>query len=235
MIEETKKTSLSYQRLLLLLVLYFVGFTMILPDLLKKITLFLDPYAVVINIPILLVSYLVITLLAIYIALPVWKSSIQNFFAHKKEGITMIFISIVAILCINFALSAIISILTQTSNSQNQEVVIENVKISPLYSFFYTCMIAPILEETIFRAGVFTFIRKYGGYIPALLISSFLFGFIHVMNSFTLGNFSDLAYLLVYAGVGLILGIAYEKSDSVLVSIGIHAGNNLFAFLLMLI
>ena len=45
----------------------------------------------------------------------------------------------------------------------------------------------------------------------------------------------DFVYLILYAGIGLILGYAYERSDTIIVSVGIHAGNNLFSFIMMMI
>lgn len=231
--EQKELTSLSLRRCLLVMIVYFLGFTCLLPDVLKKITLMIDPYATIINIPILLISYFLFAAILMFIAKPVWKDSIHRFLQDIKGCFTLILIMIIVILMVNYALSIIVALLTNTSNSQNQEVVSQNAMISPIYSFLYTCILAPVMEETVFRAGIFPFIRKRFGFLPAMIISSFAFGFIHVMSSLFSGNFMDFAYLLVYAGIGVILAYSYEKSGSVVVSVGIHAGNNLVAFLSM--
>lgn len=233
--EQKQLTSLSLKRCLMLMIVYFLGFTYLLPDVLKKITRMIDPHATIMNIPVLLISYVLVAALLIYIAKPVWKDSLQRFFKDTRNCMFMIVIMIIGILIANYALSMIVALLTNTDNSQNQEVVSQNAMISPLYSFLYTCILAPVMEETVFRAGIFTWIRKHAGFLPAMLISSIAFGLIHVMNSLFSGNFIDFAYLLVYAGIGMILAYAYEKSGTVLVSTGIHAGNNFVAFLSMIL
>lgn len=73
------------------------------------------------------------------------------------------------------------------------------------------------------------------GVSAALVISSVFFGLIHVSSSLFNGNINDFVYLILYAGIGLILGYAYERSDTIIVSVGIHAGNNLFSFIMMMI
>ena len=233
--EQKELTSLSLKRCLMVMIVYFLGFTYLLPDVLKKITLMIDPQATIMNIPVMLISYFLVAALLIYIAKPVWKDSLSHFFQNTKNCLYMIVVMIIGILIANYALSMIVALLTNTDNSQNQEIVSQNAVISPLYSFLYTCIIAPGMEETVFRAGIFTWIKKHAGFIPAMLISSLAFGMIHVMRSLFTGNFIDFAYLLVYAGIGMILAYAYEKSGSVLVSVGIHAGNNFVAFLSMIL
>ena len=136
---------------------------------------------------------------------------------------------------VNFGLSIIISFVTQTDTSQNQQIIETNSLISPFYTFFYTCLIAPVLEETIFRGGIYTFVKEKMGVSAALVISSVFFGLIHVSSSLFNGNINDFVYLILYAGIGLILGYAYERSDTIIVSVGIHAGNNLFSFIMMMI
>lgn len=233
--EQKELTSLSLKRCLMVMIVYFLGFTYLLPDVLKKITLMIDPKATIMNIPVMLISYFLVAALLIYIAKPVWKDSLSRFFQNTKNCLYMIVVMIIGILIANYALSMIVALLTNTDNSQNQEIVSQNAVISPLYSFLYTCIIAPVMEETVFRAGIFTWIKKHAGFIPAMIISSLAFGMIHVMSSLFTGNFIDFAYLLVYAGIGMILAYAYEKSGSVLVSVGIHAGNNFVAFLSMIL
>ncbi len=90
---------------------------------------------------------------------------------------------------------------------------------------------APIVEETIFRGGVFTCLRSRVSFSWAMLISSFLFGFIHIMDSLIEGNFTDVTYLFLYTGIGLVLAYGYEKSNSIIVSTGVHMCNNILAIL----
>jgi membrane protease YdiL (CAAX protease family) len=78
-------------------------------------------------------------------------------------------------------------------------------------------VIAPIVEETVFRAGVYRFFKGKASIPIALLISGLLFGLIH-------GNLQSLPGLVA---VGICLGIAYELSGSLRVSIFFHGFFNL--------
>lgn len=235
MFEDNKKPTMNSKRVLLLLIIYFVIFLKFVPEIAKKITLILNPYATIMSIPVLVVLYLMVTAASIYIARTVWNPSVEKFRSEPKKYIRMIIYAIVLILVVNFGLSIIISFVTQTDTSQNQQIIETNSLISPFYTFFYTCIIAPVLEETIFRGGIYTFVKEKMGVSAALIISSVFFGLIHVSSSLFNGNINDFVYLILYAGIGLILGYAYERSDTIIVSVGIHAGNNLFSFIMMMI
>lgn len=78
-------------------------------------------------------------------------------------------------------------------------------------------IVAPVVEETVFRAGVYRFFKGRTPIPVALLISGLLFGVIH-------GNLQSLPGLVA---VGFCLGLAYELSGSLRVSIFFHAFFNL--------
>lgn len=78
-------------------------------------------------------------------------------------------------------------------------------------------VVAPIVEESVFRAGVYRFFKGKVSLTAALLISGTLFGMIH-------GNLQSLPGLIA---VGVCLGLAYELSGSLRVAIFFHACFNL--------
>ncbi|NBK98982.1 MAG: CPBP family intramembrane metalloprotease, partial [Erysipelotrichia bacterium] len=55
---------------------------------------------------------------------------------------------------------------------------------------------------------------------------SFLFGFVHVMSSLLIGQYNDLIYLFLYAGLGFILAYAYEYNKSIYACIILHMAYN---------
>lgn len=235
MLEDYEKPTMNSKRVLLLLIIYFVIFLKFVPEIGEKITLMINPHAYMMNIPVLVTLYILVSAACVYIARPVWKPSVEKFRSEPMKYIRMIAYVIVLILMVNFGLSILISLVTQTDTSQNQQIIENNSMISPFYTFFYTCIIAPVLEETIFRGGIYTFVKDKLGVVAALVISSILFGMIHVSSSLFSGDLNDLVYLILYAGIGAILGYAYERSQTIIVSVGIHAGNNLFSFILMML
>lgn len=90
---------------------------------------------------------------------------------------------------------------------------------------FLAVVIAPIVEENVFRAGVYRFFKGKTSMLLALLISGLIFGIIH-------GNLLSLPGLVA---VGICLGIAYELSGSLRVAIFFHAFFNLNSIVLFLV
>ncbi|HEY4249134.1 MAG TPA: CPBP family intramembrane glutamic endopeptidase [Lacunisphaera sp.] len=86
------------------------------------------------------------------------------------------------------------------------------------------CGLAPMMEELLFRAGLYRFCRQKLGRGSALLISSVLFGAIH----FNWAGFVPLAVL------GAMLALIYENTGSIRVAIVAHAFFNLNTILAIL-
>lgn len=99
---------------------------------------------------------------------------------------------------------------------------------SPL-SFFglllLAVVVAPIVEESVFRAGVYRFLKGRASVPLSLLGSGILFGLIH-------GNLQSLPGLVA---VGVCLGLAYELSGNIRVPIFFHAFFNLNSIIWILI
>lgn len=86
----------------------------------------------------------------------------------------------------------------------------------------YSGILAPILEEVLFRGLLFRVLRKWISFAWAMLISALAFGFYH-------GNLVQ----FVYAGVcGLLFAYLYEKLGSVLFPIIAHMVMNIVSLVL---
>lgn len=86
-------------------------------------------------------------------------------------------------------------------------------------------VVAPIVEETVFRGGIYRFLKGRMSIFFALLLSASLFGMVH-------GNMLSLPGLIT---VGICLGVAYEVSGSLRVPIFFHAFFNLNSIIWILI
>ncbi|MDQ5978190.1 MAG: protease family protein [Verrucomicrobiota bacterium] len=86
------------------------------------------------------------------------------------------------------------------------------------------CVLAPLSEELIFRAGLYRFIRQKLGRWPALLISGACFGILH----------ANWAGFLPLAVLGMLLALAYEATGSIRVPIVAHSLFNLNTILIVL-
>jgi len=90
--------------------------------------------------------------------------------------------------------------------------------------FLVACVLAPLNEELVFRAGLYRFCRQKLGRNWALLLSGCLFGALH-------GN---LAGFLPLALLGAGLAIAYEATGDIRVTIVAHGLFNLNTILVVL-
>ena len=92
-----------------------------------------------------------------------------------------------------------------------------------LLSAIESIIFAPLIEELIFRGVLFNRLKIRVGIVPAMLISSFLFGIGHEFGGMTS------AFLF-----GLCMCILYLKTDNILITISVHCINNIAATILEL-
>ena len=91
------------------------------------------------------------------------------------------------------------------------------------WTILTTIVVAPILEEVLFRGQILGAIKAKYGSAWALIISSLLFGLIHGIPPQMINAFF----------MGLILGYIYIKTGSLLSVILIHSVNNALAYVQM--
>jgi CAAX protease family protein len=98
---------------------------------------------------------------------------------------------------------------------------IKAVSHTGVLTFIYMVIVAPILEELIFRGIILDGLLKKYSPIMSILISSILFGIVH------LSPWSFVTGLIM----GIFMGWVYYKSKSLLATIIIHASANFSAYL----
>jgi len=87
-----------------------------------------------------------------------------------------------------------------------------------------TIFLAPIVEESLFRAGIFGSIR-HRNRAAAYIVSTLLFGVGHVY-AYVIYDVKALLYLLQYVPAGLVLARCYERTDSIWGCVFLHMLNN---------
>lgn len=233
--ERNNTIHLSIGRMCALLIHYFFGYLFFYQMIATKITLTIEPSATILLPSVQLVTYLFTALVAVFLAWPAVKSSFFYFKNDLDNNIRLSLYLVLFILFLNILLCLSISLITKTSQSENQALIQEvSVKL-PIMTILSTCIFAPIIEETVFRCGVFACLRDRWNFIFSAFLSSLLFGSIHIIDSLFSGNFVDVCYVIVYAGIGLVLAYGYEKSSSVFVPCFAHALNNIISIILMFI
>lgn len=137
---------------------------------------------------------------------------------------------------LSFVSNIIVMLLLGTGNegSANQQLFENYLSGQPIAMFIQAVIFAPLLEELLFRGIIFRTLREKSK-VYAHVISSLLFGFLHVYAGLFAGDMTQLIHMLPYALMGFAFGYAYEKKGTIFVPIIIHGLNNFIAILLSLL
>ena len=117
--------------------------------------------------------------------------------------------------------------LANPNNDMVMELVFENFWLS----FILIVLLAPMVEELMFRGVLFAPLLKYSR-VLAYSVSSLSFGFLHILGPLFL-DYSPFLFvtMLLYIPHGIALCWVYEKTGSIWPAIFLHALNNLLAML----
>ena len=114
-----------------------------------------------------------------------------------------------------------------TGEPLNQVGISNDYVQSPVSAFFTSVILAPVIEEFIFRFLPYKFISNKTLYI---LVSAIIFSAMHVIN-----DSNPFYYIWQYIIIALYLGYRYYKTKDICVPISIHLLNNLIASIFILI
>ncbi|RSK25679.1 CPBP family intramembrane metalloprotease [Bacillus sp. HMF5848] len=146
----------------------------------------------------------------------------EPFRAEKASLSSTIVWSILGIFLAMFAQGIAVNIETNLlgikPGSENTQMIMEIVKAAPLF-IIVTSIVAPILEELIFRKIIFGSLYKRTNFFIAAIISSLIFAVIHM----------DLKHTLVYTAMGLVFAFLYVKTNRIIVPIMAHVAMNTIA------
>lgn len=151
-----------------------------------------------------------------------------------KQYITTVLIFAGTMLIVNIIVGVLYSIISGVESTENQEAIAQILDNNMFYTFFTVNIFAPIVEELVFRGGLYNILLKTNGKYMALFLSSSIFGFLHVFNALMSQNYMEIFAGLAYVAIGLVIGITYYKTNNILICIGIHFVNNFVSFLSML-
>lgn len=115
--------------------------------------------------------------------------------------------------------------------AQNEQEVRTLFNSNPILTFILASLIAPVLEELVFRFSIYKIIGKYKWLF--IIISGLAFGGMHVILN--ISSLSDLLYLIPYSIPGIIFAYTLVKSENIFVPISLHCIHNTFALVLQMI
>lgn len=142
-------------------------------------------------------------------------------YENKKFNIKTVMVWFVILLGVNCA-GGLVSVLMESILNnfgftlEKSEKILETLNAP--YMILYVVIVAPIVEELIYRGMVLRFLDKFDKG-AAIVGSAVLFGFMHA-------NFSQIFFA---AGVGILLGYITEEY-SIKLAIILHMINNIFSF-----
>ena len=87
-----------------------------------------------------------------------------------------------------------------------------------IVSAFFLFLVTAVGEEIIFRGVLFRWIDEKWGFVAALVVSSLVFGFLHIFQD----GATWWSSLAIAIEAGLLLGAAYKYSGTLWLPIGIH-------------
>lgn len=177
---------------------------------------------------IIMLSFSILTLvLFILIFIKDFKKDIKKYNENDKE----IFFDTLKLwafgLLIMIFSNTIINLITggiANNESINREIADKYY----IYAFPAMVIIAPIIEEIIFRLSVRKAVKnKY--LFP--LLSAVLFGLVHVIGTSGL----ELLYIIPYGSLGFIFAYIYQKHDTIIAPISAHIIHNLVCAILIVL
>ncbi|WP_342621959.1 CPBP family intramembrane glutamic endopeptidase [Erysipelothrix sp. P66] len=173
-----------------------------------------------------IVMMLLTTVILLWINLPLIKEArtlpnpLTRIHILRKVGFYF-----VVMVFANFIVSPLVAILIETlggsSQPINQEALIAMKGIGfPMY-FVFAVVAGPIKEELLFRGLIF---RKliHKNRFAAYVVSSILFGLMHLTTELVTGQWVMMFNLIIYAGMGAFFAYIYEKTNSIKAAMYLH-------------
>lgn len=183
------------------------------------------------------ISFLIFFFLAIYffclskpVKMGIWKKALSH--SYRDDVWAAFYAWIMAFPLVLFLSQLIELILTKIFHLEKfpEQIAVKFFKSTFSHPLYFTLalisivILAPLIEETLFRGFLQTYIRKHLGRIQAIVITSVCFSLFHYAAGQGLGNISIIISLFV---LSLFLGFIYEKQESLLAPMTLHATFNM--------
>lgn len=156
--------------------------------------------------------------LSLIILIPLYISAKKN----RNDIVYKInYKNILYLIPIGLSLAIFSNVILELTNILNNDEAAKYVtksimSLNPILIIFTTILIAPIVEELVFRAFIFKTISKMSNKYVGMIISSLMFGIMH-------GNVSQGLYAFF---VGLVLSFIYDKLNNISYAIFLHSTMN---------
>ncbi len=226
--ELDQKTTLSTKASIAILFNYFIGYLIVYPILGMFLTFAMGNTEDIISREVMIAIIIFTTITTLLLALPLFKEEKDRVVPKNIKKVLFTFALMYITMMI---LNPLMTWLTQSSDSQNQQLIIDSMRQDPMYVILSAVIMAPIVEEIVFRGVLFRKIRNMNRYVLAIIISSITFGLMHVLQSILEMNVMDLPFIVVYIVLGLFFVKIYEETGKLSNAIWLHLLNNVVGVL----
>ena len=214
-------------------------------------------FALFISIPVLFSSYFPfaewkepITIIAIWVALRIYLQIFPKvkciiwgpgtFISYRHTFYNLFFGAITWFLCypivmfINQMISLFLLLIFRLPHIDQLAVeLMKGYLDNPIYFWvmsFIICIVVPPIEEVLFRGFLQTWLKGWMKTRYAIIVTSIIFALFHFMWGQGLQNVSILSALFI---LSCFLGYIYERQQSLVAPIGLHAVFNAFSIFLI--
>ncbi|MEG2283673.1 MAG: type II CAAX endopeptidase family protein [Bacilli bacterium] len=146
-----------------------------------------------------------------------FKALLKNFNSIFDSSFKYWFIGLMVMIISNL----LINLLAPNSTAGNEQAVQSMLSSSPLITFICAGLLAPFIEELVFRKAFKDIIKSPWLFI---LTSGIVFGSLHVV--FSLKSIWDLLYIIPYSSLGIAFAYILEKTDNIYSSVMMHLIHN---------
>lgn len=180
------------------------------------------------------ISYMIILISVYYkMFLEKIKDFKNHFSTYFGDSLKYWGIGLVVMYVSNLILAYLIFPGEVAANEELNRIYLQNF---PIIGFISVVILAPFIEEMIFRFGLKKAFSKTKIF-P--FISAIFFGIPHVLAGFSkdasvLENLMQLLYVVPYGALGYAFGYIYKKSDNILSSMLSHMMHNFMCFVVIL-
>lgn len=121
----------------------------------------------------------------------------------------------------------LIIMFSPVKSATNEDAVRSIIVSTPFIAYIFTCLVAPFVEELIFRKSFRDALKSKWLFI---LVSGIVFGALHVVGN--IESLYGLLYLAPYSALGIAFALTYYETGNIFSSIFIHFFHNSLVVLL---
>lgn len=146
----------------------------------------------------------------------------KNGISHMKVGFNYWLVGLSVMIVSNI----IIGLFSPLSLPENEQAVRHALDQNAIYRAISAVLIAPVIEETLFKKTLFDMINNKKFFV---IISGIIFGAFHIIGSAE--SLYSWLYIIPYASLGIAFSYTFVKTNNILTPIIMHSFHNLIAIL----